>query len=118
VAETKVRFPQVFTVGFAAETNDLEHHARHKLVQKGLEMVAANWVGKAAEQSGGTFGSDSNALQLIWAEGQVELPLASKAKLARSLIAHIAQYYTDCLGKGFPRTNNVVNLNKPGKPVA
>jgi len=118
LAETKARFPAVFTVGFAAETNDLESHARSKLVQKGIEMVAANWVGEAAAESEGTFGSDTNALQLIWADGQVDLPLANKSKLARALIAYIAQHYDVCQSKGFPKTNNVVNLKKPGKPVA
>ncbi len=118
LAETKARFPEVFSVGFAAETHDLEAHARGKLIKKGLEMVAANWVGEAAAASGGTFGSDTNALHLIWADGQIELPLASKARLARSLIEHIAHHYDDCQRKGFPKTNNVVNLKKPGKPVA
>lgn len=118
LADTKARFPQVFTVGFAAETNDLEDHARSKLVQKGIEMVVANWVGGAALESEGTFGSDTNAVQLIWAEGQIELPLATKAKLARSLIAHIVQYYAECHRKGFPKTNNVVNLKNPGNPAA
>ena len=118
LAETKARFPAVFTVGFAAETNDLETYARSKLLSKGIEMIAANWVGDAATEAEGTFGSDTNALQLIWAEGQIELPLASKSKLARSLLAHIAQYYDDCRDKGLPKANNVVNLKKPGKPVA
>ena len=118
LAETKARFPGVFTVGFAAETNDLEYHARSKLNKKGIEMVAANWVGDAAAASEGTFGSDTNALQLIWAEGQIDLPLANKSRLARSLLSYVVQYYADCQSKGFPKSNNVVNLKKPGKPVA
>lgn len=32
-------------VGFAAETSDLESHARHKLAQKGCDFVVANLVG-------------------------------------------------------------------------
>ncbi len=112
LAETKARFPEVFTVGFAAETRDLLTHAQNKRVKKGIEMVAANLVGEAARDSQGTFGSDTNALQLISAEGQIELPLADKSKLARSLITYVVQYYTDCYRKNFPKTNNVVNLNK------
>ncbi len=118
LAETKARFPEVFCVGFAAETDDLLGHARSKLVKKGIEMVAANWVGEAAEDSNGTFGSDINALQLIWADGQIELPLANKTKLARSLIASIVQYYTDCHRKGFPKINNVVNLKRVATPAS
>src|SRR5690606_2930290 len=34
-----------FTVGFAAETHDLERYARDKLARKKLDMIAANWVG-------------------------------------------------------------------------
>ncbi|MCW8918150.1 MAG: bifunctional phosphopantothenoylcysteine decarboxylase/phosphopantothenate--cysteine ligase CoaBC, partial [Gammaproteobacteria bacterium] len=37
-----------FTVGFAAETERLLEHARAKLQQKRLDMVAANWVGERA----------------------------------------------------------------------
>jgi phosphopantothenoylcysteine decarboxylase/phosphopantothenate--cysteine ligase len=35
-----------FTVGFAAETHDLEQYAQDKLVRKNLDMIAANWVGQ------------------------------------------------------------------------
>jgi phosphopantothenoylcysteine decarboxylase/phosphopantothenate--cysteine ligase len=35
-----------FTVGFAAETHDLEAYAQDKLAQKKLDMIAANWVGQ------------------------------------------------------------------------
>ena len=118
LAETKARFPAVFTVGFAAETNNLEQHARSKLARKGIEMVAANWVGEAATDSNGTFGSDTNALRLFWADGQIELPLASKTKLARTLITHIVQQYDVSQNKGVVTANNVVNLKKPGSPVA
>jgi len=114
LAETKARFPGVFTVGFAAETNNLETYARNKLRDKGIEMIAANWVGDAAKETEGGFDSDSNALQLFWTGGQLELPLASKARLARSLIAYVAEQYESGLyNRGFPGANNVVNLKKP-----
>ena len=35
-----------FTVGFAAETHDLEQYAQDKLAKKNLDMIAANWVGQ------------------------------------------------------------------------
>ena len=113
LAETKARYPQVFTVGFAAETNDLENYARGKLRSKGVEMIAANLVGEAAVETQGTFGSENNALKLIWAEGQVDLPLASKDKLARALIAQVVQHFETRQERGFPVANNVVNLKKP-----
>jgi phosphopantothenoylcysteine decarboxylase/phosphopantothenate--cysteine ligase len=78
-----------FIVGFAAETEDLEGNARSKLVSKGLDMVAANWVGRPGQG----FESDENALTVVWREGGIELPLASKSRLARQLIEIIAERY-------------------------
>ena len=85
-----------FTVGFAAETEHLIEHAQAKRAAKAVDMIAANWVGRA--DSG--FDSDTNALQLIWQDGGVELPLASKERLARELIGVIAQRYELRQGKG------------------
>ncbi len=90
LAEVKRRFPAVFCAGFAAETTDLERHARDKLVRKGIDLVAANWVGPAAPEADGVFGSERNALRLFWPGGEAALPLASKSRLARQLIEHIA----------------------------
>ena len=49
-----------FTVGFAAETNNVEEYARSKLKRKKLDMIAANHVG--GDKTG--FGTDDN-LSLI-----------------------------------------------------
>ena len=91
LAEVKARFPRLFCVGFAAETEALDEYAQDKLQRKGVEMIAANWVGPAATETEGTFGSDTNALRLFWKEGSAELPVATKEKLARQLILQIAQ---------------------------
>lgn len=91
LAEVKARFPRLFCVGFAAETEALEEYAQDKLQRKGVEMIAANWVGPAAAETEGAFGSDTNALRLFWKDGSAELPVASKSKLARQLILQIAQ---------------------------
>lgn len=80
--------PKVFTVGFAAETNDLERYARGKLAQKGLDMIAANWVG-----AGRGFETEHSALQIFWAEGGATLAEAPKAELARQLVTLIAERY-------------------------
>jgi len=78
-----------FTLGFAAETWDVENHAQQKMATKSLDMIAANRVGEA----GSGFDSDDNALSVYWPGGSVELPLASKTALARTLITHIATRY-------------------------
>lgn len=76
-----------FTVGFAAETHDLEAYAVDKLTRKNLDMIAANWVGR---DSGG-FDSEQNALQVFWENGQKILAMTDKRHLAEQLIALIAE---------------------------
>ncbi|MDH3636888.1 MAG: bifunctional phosphopantothenoylcysteine decarboxylase/phosphopantothenate--cysteine ligase CoaBC [Gammaproteobacteria bacterium] len=78
-----------FTVGFAAETQELEKLAREKLVRKRLDMVIANRVGVP----GVGFGSDDNAVIIIDRHGSRELAALPKSKLARVLIEEIADRY-------------------------
>ncbi len=75
-----------YTVGFAAETEKLESHAREKLIKKGLDLLAANLVGK-----GKGFDRDDNTLTLYWKGGKLELSNGPKLELARRLIAVIAE---------------------------
>ncbi len=78
-----------FTVGFAAETERVEDHAREKLEAKGLDLIAANQVGAAT----GGFERDDNALLVLWRGGRRELPMMSKQRLAVELAAVIAERY-------------------------
>lgn len=78
-----------FTVGFAAQTEDLLQRAKAKLVDKKLDMIAANWVGCA----GTGFNSDTNALTVCWPEGEVSLAPASKKIIAHQLINLISEHY-------------------------
>jgi len=78
-----------FIVGFAAETQDVEHYARGKLMRKNLDLIAANDVAKAGQG----FNSDNNALTLFSATNKTEIPLASKKKLASHLVSLINQNY-------------------------
>ncbi|BBM65905.1 coenzyme A biosynthesis bifunctional protein CoaBC [Vibrio alfacsensis] len=71
-----------FTVGFAAETNDVETYARGKLVRKNLDMICANDV--SVEGQG--FNSSDNAITLFWPQGELALPLASKEALSISIL--------------------------------
>jgi len=109
LAAVKRRYPAAFCVGFAAETDNLEHYARAKLHAKGVDMIAANWVGSRADTGG--FDSDENALRLVWREGELELPLAPKTKLARELIGHIAQRY-QVRHKSALTSDNILHFNK------
>jgi len=78
-----------FCVGFAAETDNLEAYAKGKLVNKSLDMIAANWVG----QAGSGFNSDENALSVYWNSGEQQLESMPKPALARELVALIAKRY-------------------------
>ncbi len=76
-----------FTVGFAAETENLESYARQKLETKRLDLIAANLVGVP----GSGFESDDNELSVYWSSGGTALGKASKQMLAHRLIAVIAE---------------------------
>ncbi|WP_158132966.1 bifunctional phosphopantothenoylcysteine decarboxylase/phosphopantothenate--cysteine ligase CoaBC [Vibrio navarrensis] len=74
-----------FTVGFAAETHDVETYARRKLKKKKLDMLCANDV--SVEGQG--FNSSNNAITLYWPEGEKALPLSSKASLSVEILEQI-----------------------------
>ena len=76
-------------VGFAAETEALERRAQKKRLHKGVDMIAANRVGK-----GQGFECDDNELLLVWEGGKCWLPRDSKARLAHQLMAKIADLYS------------------------
>ena len=79
-----------FTVGFAAETEDLERHARSKLERKRLDLIAGNRVGG----SGLGFDSDRNALLVLWPDGgRADLPAGPKTLLARQLLALVTERF-------------------------
>ena len=77
-----------FTVGFAAETENLADNAKQKLDGKNLDMIAANRVGE-----GLGFETEDNALELFWAGGSESLATAPKEKLARQLMDVIIACY-------------------------
>ena len=87
LAEVAVRLDPPFTVGFAAETEHLERHARQKREAKGVDIIAANHVG----EPGTGFDADENVLTLFWEGGEQVLPQATKQQLARQLITIIAE---------------------------
>ena len=83
-------FPEVFVVGFAAETQDIEKYARGKLEAKNLDMIACNDVSRTDIG----FGSDDNAMTVFFrdrAEGAT-LEKASKDKIAEQLVALIGEH--------------------------
>lgn len=80
-----------FTVGFAAETNDVLEYAKGKLERKKLDIVIANDV---SDNSIG-FNSDENAVCVLSTnQDDITIDQASKSVLARKLVQLIAASYT------------------------
>lgn len=73
-----------YCVGFAAESENLLHHAQGKRQRKKIPLIVGN-LGPA------TFGRDDNMLILVDEVGVKELAHADKLTLARELVAEIAQ---------------------------
>lgn len=78
-----------FTVGFAAETNDVVAYARGKLQRKGLDMIIANDV----SDSRIGFNSDDNAVTVITADAETHIEQLPKRALAAALVEHIAPLF-------------------------
>ena len=75
-----------YTVGFAAETNNVVAYAREKMQRKDLDMMVANDVSNQAIG----FNSENNAATVLWHDGEQILELASKASIARQIVHLIA----------------------------
>lgn len=90
VASIAARNPKPFTIGFAAESENLLDYARSKLARKNLDLIVANNI----SDSRIGFNSDDNAVTLIDAHHKVDISQRSKPQLARELIALFAQKIT------------------------
>ena len=87
ITDVAAHRPRPFTVGFAAETEDVLGHARQKLERKRLDLVIANDVSR----SDIGFGSDHNEVHVVSAEGE-GVPLAgTKQAVARALVEDITR---------------------------
>ncbi|OZB05465.1 MAG: bifunctional 4'-phosphopantothenoylcysteine decarboxylase/phosphopantothenoylcysteine synthetase [Idiomarina sp. 34-48-12] len=81
-----------FTIGFAAETNDVAHYAQDKLARKKLNMIAANDVSDTTIG----FNSEDNAMLLFWRDTnntvqQLALARASKSAIAQQILQQAAK---------------------------
>jgi phosphopantothenoylcysteine decarboxylase/phosphopantothenate--cysteine ligase len=73
-------------VGFAAETHDVEAHAKAKLDRKGCDWIIANDVSVP-----GTMGGGDNAVMLVTRGGVERWDRAPKDAVARQIAARIAE---------------------------
>jgi phosphopantothenoylcysteine decarboxylase/phosphopantothenate--cysteine ligase len=122
LAQVSAQPRRPFVVGFAAETEALEQHAREKLLAKNLDLIAANEVGHSK-----AFDCDQNELLVLWRGGRTQLPSMSKnelgRQLARIIIERFEQHQSDLREARPPspasaatelRVNADSSLAKPG----
>ncbi len=84
-------------VGFAAETQAVEEHARAKLARKGADVMVANDVSPRT----GILGGTETELLILAADGQAQrLERASKEVNARRLMQHLAAMLAERGGEG------------------
>ena len=80
-----------FTLGFAAETQNLREYALGKLQRKKLNMIAANDVSDSTIG----FNNERNALTVFWSNGEKKLDVADKQLLAMQLMHLVIQRYKE-----------------------
>jgi len=85
VASLRKRRPKL-VVGFAAETNDVEAHARAKLARKGCDWIIANDVTEK-----GVMGGDENAVLLVTAKSVERWERAAKGAVSAKIADRIAE---------------------------
>ena len=69
-------------IGFAMETADLVANARAKLERKNLDLI----VGNDLNEAGAGFGTPTNVVTLVSADGVQELPLLTKEEVAMRIL--------------------------------
>ncbi len=79
------QFPELFCVGFAAETENLIEHAKTKMLRKKLDMIVANPVG---HNQG--FDKDTNQVEILFKDQHISLPEQDKRTLATKLMNIVA----------------------------
>lgn len=83
--DAKQSFPELFCVGFAAETEKLISNATIKLKEKSLDMIVANKVGLSDQG----FDSDFNEIEIISTDNQQTISRSRKTQIAQSIIEAI-----------------------------
>lgn len=74
-----------FICGFSMETENMIENSEKKLIKKNLDMVAANNI----KFEGAGFGTDTNVITLITKDGEKQLPVMSKEKVADKILDEI-----------------------------
>jgi phosphopantothenoylcysteine decarboxylase / phosphopantothenate---cysteine ligase len=87
----KARQRGIITVGFAAETSELETHAKEKIARKDLDIIVANDI----TRPDAGFAVDTNAVVIIDRDGNAEsLPTMNKDAVAGGVLDRVARLMT------------------------
>ena len=96
-----------FTVGFAAETENVREYALGKLTNKKLDMIVANRVGSDCG-----FDYDDNAAEILWAGGDTAFEKMPKSELAAGLMDVIAARFFETRGSEKQPALSIVSLKE------
>jgi phosphopantothenoylcysteine decarboxylase/phosphopantothenate--cysteine ligase len=96
-----------FTVGFAAETENVREYALGKLTNKKLDMIVANRVGSDCG-----FDYDDNAAEILWAGGDKAFEKMPKSELAAGLMDVIAACFFETRGSETRPALSIVSLKE------
>ncbi len=96
-----------FTVGFAAETENVRDYALGKLENKKLDMIVANRVGADCG-----FDYDDNAAALLWKGGEKAFDKMPKSELAAALMDVIAARFHETRGTEAQPALSIVSIKE------
>lgn len=84
----EMKHPGQILVGFALETDNERSHAADKLARKHLDMIVLN----SLRDKGAGFGTDTNKITLLFADGReaADFALCSKQQVATDIFDNIA----------------------------
>jgi phosphopantothenoylcysteine decarboxylase/phosphopantothenate--cysteine ligase len=94
-----------FTVGFAAETENVREYALGKLKNKKLDMIIANRVGSDCG-----FDYDDNAAEVLWEGGDKAFSTMAKTELAHELVDIITERFTATRGADTQPALSIVSV--------
>jgi phosphopantothenoylcysteine decarboxylase/phosphopantothenate--cysteine ligase len=94
-----------FTVGFAAETENVREYAAGKLENKKLDMIVANRVGSDCG-----FDQDDNAADVLWKDGEQSFAKMAKTELARGIIDVVVALYFATRGADTQPALSIVSI--------
>ena len=85
------KYPDLFSVGFAAETENLIEYAQAKMQRKKLDMIVANPVGNNKG-----FDKDTNQVEILYKDGekekQISIPETNKSELAFKIMRVVSEH--------------------------